>query len=329
MANPLVSIIIPVYNVEQFIGDCLKSVLNQTYRPLEIIIIDDRGNDKSMEIAIDMLDKAKTDELSFIVLHHDHNLGLSMARNTGTYKSNGAYLMFLDSDDQIVSTMVAQSMTSILASNADFSICDFYSDIKNDNRGGHLLCTERYLDGMSALKAFNKGLIGVSAWGKIIKRNFLFDNNIFFVPCIVNEDEPWFFKMLICAKKIALVQDALYYYRYNQNSIMSNTKIDKMILSNKVIVEEFLRIINADSGVKNNSDIYLAYMRVLVLYFTRLVNYNKSLPNLKRFGYNADYWGVFSKAIPAYYRLWNIGNYLPKCLQSLYLSIIIKLQKIR
>lgn len=329
MRKPLVSIIIPVYNVESYIEECLESVINQTYRPLEVVLVDDKGCDRSMDLVFDFVNSVKDKSILFSIFHHGVNRGLSVARNTGTKYAKGEYIVYLDSDDQLAPSMIELSIASLLLKNADFTICDFFSDKQNDKRGGHLLSSDSVLTGVEALESFNKGLIGVSAWGKLIKKKFLEKNRIRFVEGIINEDEPWFFNMLLCADKIVLVHEPLYYYRYNESSIMSSLKMDRLILSNEVIVRDFLKTIISDDKFIYNKNVYLAYMRVLVLYYSRLVQHDKVLPNFKNFKYNAKWFAVFSKSIPIYYRLWNLAFYIPKCFLRFYLLTIIKLQTLK
>ena len=97
----LITIVIPVYNVESYISDCLQSVMRQTYKgPLECILVDDCGTDKSIEIAQNMIAEYNG-PIEFKVLHHEHNRGVSAARNTGIDAAKGDYVCFLDSDDWI------------------------------------------------------------------------------------------------------------------------------------------------------------------------------------------------------------------------------------
>ena len=93
-----VSIIIPIYNVESYIANCLHSVFNQTYKDLEIILVDDCGTDKSMNIAMESINKYKS-SFYIKVIHHKENKGLSAARNSGIKEATGDYIYFLDSDD--------------------------------------------------------------------------------------------------------------------------------------------------------------------------------------------------------------------------------------
>ena len=98
----LISIIIPIYKVEPYIVRCIDSVLNQTYRELEVILVDDCSPDKSMTMARDYIEQSSlSKDLQFIYLRHEKNKGLSAARNTGINSATGKYVFFLDSDDEI------------------------------------------------------------------------------------------------------------------------------------------------------------------------------------------------------------------------------------
>ena len=111
-----VSIIIPIYNVESYIANCLHSVFNQTYKDLEIILVDDCGTDKSMDVAKEIIRKYKND-FHIIIEHHTYNKGLSAARNTGLKKSTGEFIYFLDSDDTISNDCIERLMFPILQGN--------------------------------------------------------------------------------------------------------------------------------------------------------------------------------------------------------------------
>ena len=108
-----VSIIIPVYNVAPYIGDCLRSVMRQSYKgDVECILVDDCGLDESIVIAEQMI--AEYDgPIQFKILHHDHNRGLSAARNTGTLQAKGDWIYYLDSDDEITEDCIEKMMTVV------------------------------------------------------------------------------------------------------------------------------------------------------------------------------------------------------------------------
>ena len=122
--KPLISIIIPVYNVAPFIKSCLHSVLNQTYKNIEIIIINDKTTDESISIIKDVLQK-EAPSVPIKIIEHAENKGLSSARNTGIKNSRGEYLYFLDSDDEISTDCIETLSNRAKISCADIVIGDY------------------------------------------------------------------------------------------------------------------------------------------------------------------------------------------------------------
>ena len=121
MIDPLVSVIIPVYNVSPYVEECLKSVMDQTYKRLEVIIVDDCGTDDSMEKVERML-QDYAGEISFSILHHDCNRGLSAARNTGSDACHGDFISFIDSDDAIAKDFY-QKHLAVFDKDTAVSVC--------------------------------------------------------------------------------------------------------------------------------------------------------------------------------------------------------------
>lgn len=123
--NPLVSIIIPCYNTEAFIEDAIKSAINQTYKNIEIIIVDDASTDKSLEI----ISSIKDSRIRFI--HLDTNKGIANARNVGLDNAKGDYICWLDSDDMYHSSFIELLLTYATQYNLDFVECQFSRQIEN------------------------------------------------------------------------------------------------------------------------------------------------------------------------------------------------------
>ena len=122
----LVSIIIPIYNVEKYIVRCIDSVLNQTYRNIEVILVDDCTPDRSMDMAREYIEQSLlSEDLDFVYLKHDHNRGLSAARNTGMYAATGDYVYFLDSDDKITEDCIGVLTKPLEQEIYDFVIGDY------------------------------------------------------------------------------------------------------------------------------------------------------------------------------------------------------------
>jgi len=127
--NELISIIVPIYNVEIYLEKCLNSIINQTYKNIEILLINDGSSDNSLRICKKYQKKDKR-----IVLINKKNGGLSSARNAGIDKASGNYLLFIDSDDYIEIDMIEKLYNNIKSNNADISICNFFITKKNKDR---------------------------------------------------------------------------------------------------------------------------------------------------------------------------------------------------
>lgn len=118
--SPLISVIIPVYNVEKYLHRCLDSVIEQTYKNLEVILIDDGSTDHSGEICDDYAAK----DVRIHVIHQE-NQGVSAARNKGLDTAKGEYIAFVDSDDYILPEMYAKMLECIIENNVDFCVCQW------------------------------------------------------------------------------------------------------------------------------------------------------------------------------------------------------------
>ena len=161
-----ISIIIPVYNVENFIRRCLESVANQVYPNIEVILIDDASPDKSIDIAKEFINTYKYSNI-FKIIIHEQNRGLSAARNTGIKNSTGDYLYFLDSDDELYD----KNAISILAENAAETHADVvignYMGVKPNSCYKSKYNTKCTLKDSYLISAFVKGDIPIMAWNKL------------------------------------------------------------------------------------------------------------------------------------------------------------------
>ena len=214
----LVSIIIPIYNVEEFIEDCLESVYQQTYNNIEVILINDCTQDNSMHIAKSIALKYK-DKYPTTILNHDHNKGISEARNSGIKVAKGDYLYFIDSDDAIISTAIATLMNiTSLANNVEIiegeyltgTTCDW--DTINNNYITH----EIFLKDKAKTLFLTKETV---AWNILIKRSFIQKNSIAFVPDIILEDKAFRHSIVKELTSYATITAITYFYRKNNNSI--------------------------------------------------------------------------------------------------------------
>lgn len=218
-----VSIIIPVYNVAPYVEDCIRSVMNQTMTEgVECIIVDDCGQDNSMEI-VERIVAGYKGYIDFRILHHDHNRGLSAARNTGIDSAKGEYIYYLDSDDKIVPDCIEKLVSSV-KKHPDSQIVFAGAEASADNYKWLDYTTKQlpeYSDNKdwlqrSMLKRYD---FGMTAWNKLISRKFICENGLRFVEGLVYEDEVWNFDLSKYIQSAAFVKHNTYLYNIHDNSI--------------------------------------------------------------------------------------------------------------
>ena len=257
--QPLLSIIVPIYNVEQYLDRCIQSILNQTYQNLEIILVDDGATDCSGAIADSYAAKDKR-----IKVFHKENGGLSDARNYGLEHVTGDYILFIDSDDFIVNIMCERLITVASSNNADIVSCNYYIYRGDDDISIHTMSVQddkRTFTGMDMLRyyllktePFDLNVV----WNKIFKLD-LFNGvePVRFPKGRVQEDNFTIFRLFLNANSIVTVNEPLYYYVQRAGSIMANFTRRFMIdtIESHMYMSDYL--MNHCSSVKNELQLYL------------------------------------------------------------------------
>lgn len=217
MNNPKISVIIPVYNVDKYVEKCLKSIINQTYNNLEIIIVNDGSTDNSLMICEKIAKKDKR-----IKIITQKNGGLSLARNTGIKNSTGDYIAFIDSDDYVSKRFIEVLYNTLIANNADISVCDYIYVDENDHKWSKTKKMNKIYSNIDAIKDLFVGNqdTEVMSWNKLYKKSLFLDNNILFPEGMIHEDNFTTYKLYYFSKSIALVDEKLYFYLQRNNSIM-------------------------------------------------------------------------------------------------------------
>lgn len=233
MDNEMISVIVPVYNIRAYIKECIDSIICQTYRNLEIILVDDGSTDGCGEIC-DRYEKAD----ARVRVVHKQNGGLSSARNCGISLSKGKYLLFVDGDDKIDVKMCEILIHILRIYHADISICRSYKNELAKNHRKHIivrLTPEKALSEMLKERSFN-----VSAWGKLYKRE-LFET-VRFPDSMLFEDLAVTYRLLDLSHSAVYTSEQLYYYRVRNGSIMNSTFSEsKMVFLD--ISEEMIRFL--------------------------------------------------------------------------------------
>lgn len=220
---PKISIIIPVYKVEKYIAECLQSVMRQTYEgDIECLLVDDCGNDNSIAIAQGVIAKYEG-PISFKVLRHEQNRGLSAARNTGVSVATGDYVYFFDSDDYIADDCLNVLSEPLRRKEYDVVLGDFHlfgnpKDIVFLNEGtGETVGKEEIFR-----KTYITRTLYMMACNKLIKRNLFLENDLAFIEGQLHEDELWTYKLTSVIESMYVQQVVTYHYRIHDNSIMGN-----------------------------------------------------------------------------------------------------------
>lgn len=227
--NHKVSIIVPIYNAEKYLECCLHSIVTQSYPFLEIICVNDGSTDGSLDI----IKKFKEKDSRIILINQD-NRGLSAARNIGTDKSTGNYIMYVDADDFIEVNCVEVLLKNILTHDTDFVIESIWNyDDTTQNRVSH---EDVYFTMSWLAPTFNNRkieykevlpklfLLPVMAWGKLYNAKFLKESGVRFPEGLIYEDNPFFFELLFKSKSFSIDRRQLYNYRVNvQKSITKDS----------------------------------------------------------------------------------------------------------
>ena len=234
-----ISIVLPVYNVEKYVQRCLNSIAGQTLTDgVECIIVDDCGTDRSIEI-IKFFIKDYCGNISFKLLHHDNNRGLSAARNTGIEEAKGEYVYFMDSDDYFYSNDSLEKLWTLTKTHEDVDLVqgNFYieevSDItfKKDSFPSFTENKSWICAAMATLR------IPESACNRLIKRRVIVDNNVYFKEGWIQEDTLWSYCLHNYIDSIAFCFEPTYFYAYNTSSIMHSS-------GNEKEANAFIRILN-------------------------------------------------------------------------------------
>jgi glycosyltransferase involved in cell wall biosynthesis len=207
---PLVSVVIPMYNVENYIAETLESVLNQTYKNLEIVIVDDGSKDNSASVVKEYLQKHNC--IKYII---QENSGVSIARNRGVAEATGEFIAFLDSDDLWLPEKLGKQLERIQASSMDACYCGYKEYI--DGRIGSSF-PERYYEGDILVDVLEEK---TSTWTStlVIRKSIITKNDLVFEKGCNWAEDMEFFAKVMCFTKVCCVKEYLALYRKRENSL--------------------------------------------------------------------------------------------------------------
>ncbi len=216
----LISVVVPVYNVEKYLENCVDSLLNQTYANLEIVLVDDGSTDGSGSLCDKCVERDPR-----IAVFHKTNGGLSSARNYGIEKARGELIVFIDSDDYIAADTIEQLYHTMTLAGADISIISLTSSSELDS--GITDKFKSYNSEQAIKEILLERAFSTSACGKLFKRG-LFDN-VRFPEGKIYEDYATVYKTFLAAKKIAFADTFKYFYVTNLSSITKSRFSEKRL----------------------------------------------------------------------------------------------------
>lgn len=220
---PLISVIIPIFRVESYIIRCLDSVCNQTFKDFEIILVDDCTDDESVEFAVSFLKKK---DVSFQLISHAYNQGLSAARNTGITHASGEFVYFLDGDDSIKENCLELLINCFKENpDIDFSMAKYCRVLQNGiiNELFSYPLKKKVCLKKEIIDLYRRSVLPWNAVNRLIKKEFIINNKIFFRLGITSEDLMWNFEVLSKVSKISIIDISTYKYYVSSNSIMATS----------------------------------------------------------------------------------------------------------
>lgn len=223
--KPLVSVIIPAYNVEAYLDKCMQSLLNQTYSKIEIILVDDGSIDKTA-----MMCEQYAEADTRVKVYHQVNSGQAVARNFAYTVSKGEYILYADSDDWLDLRQIEVLMGQVLTAGADIVQCyaqKFWDDGKQEKIDTSSLKVETYTASEALEEFCYQRKFYAAPWAKVIRRELL--DGLQYPPNTGYEDMAIMYRLLGRAKKIILVPEVLYFYRQHKASTMHTNFSDKKV----------------------------------------------------------------------------------------------------
>lgn len=273
-----VSILVPIYGVEQYIERCAKSLFEQTYSEIEYVFVNDCTKDDSIGVLNRVLEKFPQRKLQVRIINHEKNKGLGAARRTAILNANGDYILHVDSDDYIAKNAVEVLVKEAQSSNADIVDCAFTEVVNDLNKSVKFPFhgnKELYID----LIISRLGFVTNQIWGRLIRSSLYKDGNIINQEGIDLGEDFSVLPILLYEGRRSYVDDCLYFYRIDNgtsymNSCLSKKNIGSCIRAHNVIYDYF-----ANKGLSNfmKYSLELGMLNLIVFCYKNKYDYQKSV----------------------------------------------------
>ena len=273
--NPLVTVVVPFYNVEKYIQNCLESIINQTYKNIEIICVDDESKDSSYDIVKNIAENNN----KIKIIRHKKNKGLGGARNTGVKNAKGEYVFFVDSDDWLDKFCIEKTVEKFLMHNLNtiwFKAKIWWEENHELTNMWIFSYYDKYPEGKLTLD--NKNLINfpLYTWNKAYNTEFLRENGLYWQENMYFEDVEFYFKTFIKSPDIYIIDEPLYYYRRRNDSIIAKSTRNEKIASDLYKAAQ-----NVHKYLLEN-DLFDMYKDTFLQYVYDTVNMYKEYPEFHK-----------------------------------------------
>jgi len=274
----LLSIIVPMYNVELYIGRCLDSLLKQDIENYEIIVINDGSTDQSVNIVREYQKKSNK-----IKILEQNNQGQSVARNKGLEEANGKYVFFVDSDDYVVENSLHNILNKIIKYDLDLAGFEYWIKERNklEARNNSYTVYERHL---TPGKFITNGLSMLPTWFVMIRKDVMLKNELKFKPSLYHEDLELLPRVIFSCKNLMMFNDQVYIYVKRENSSLSSKQ---QLNLKKVSFDQFTVAIELHNYFKN----------IFLTDAERTYIYKRYIINAVEFGLGRILYGYFSVSI--------------------------------
>ncbi len=274
------SIIVPIYKVEEYLSQCVESLLCQDYNDFEVILVDDGSPDNCPDIC-----EAYAQSDARVKVVHKENGGLSDARNAGIRVATGDFLCFVDSDDYWDDASVLSKLADNLSVYQP-DVCQYYHKIFESSNNCIKVLPDRSLSSFNGLgteallsELVKKGYVLISAWSTVIAREYLMKHDLFFKVGIKTEDLEWAMRLFATSPKITFLDDVFYVYRKNRPGSITATVDYRHLCDYCDILENSIRLV--EQGEESLQQALFSYLMYHVLIVCAL-SYTVKLPKKQR-----------------------------------------------
>lgn len=323
----VISVIVPVYNVEDYIEECLKSIEKQSFTSYEVILVDDGSKDSSVRIA-----RGYVDRLDNWRLVHKENGGLSSARNAGIAEAKGEYICFVDSDDFLEQDYLQKLYEAAMQYQADLVVADYHEvdtlgqDLGKDKGKGlyqqGIVKREEILNALTYVGGNHFATAVVVAWNKLIRTDIM--KRFSFPEGVLHEDEFLIMPLLLACDKVVWIQDDLYAYRQREGSIMQDEKNAFRHLQVLDAFEERIRLSKEVGNEALTRKLKMAYFwDIEVWYYFMRTKYKLPWHKLYRF-FTRRMWKALFRYGDVWWKRKQLNYLLFACAPELYLKYLYK-----